>query len=1016
MKRCMLLLTVFAILFNSSGMVIADDNKDIEISRHIGADGITVIASYNSDSEFVFDNGTEFIKTNILFQDNGKFIVSAQEQLSGDGEYVLRDTNGNSSKSFSAAAQNNDVRLSVTKSESAMPLIAVSSAELTEINSDSVKLMDLSDNTLIDVSASVSGNEITVEHPELKKQSEYALMIVGALDADGNTVCTGTAFLTEAAEDIVLTVKSGENAYYEYGEGFDVWHDSGVKGYDGLLTRYAGSKQVATYAKWTPDIQFSGEYEVFIWNVNYAESDDEPSIIINTGGGEENIGVMPFDLSSAKKGFWWSAGTYYFEQSSDCYVKMLRNNNNTTLRTSAVKFVPIHKAVKPSASIEYNGNLNVKFDTPMETNLIHAQLVSGEKTENVKLISADCKNYSLCEGLLPDTEYTVSADGIKSYENEEMSPCGEAFKTDKQTVYPVIFDSESSVFAAYSKVKAYLMAYSIENGVISEYKVTEGTGRIETELASGNAVLLSDLENFKPFGNGAYDSELTIESGKYSPEEYVLTASADGYSEGEKVIAAITKDSEPMYIDVLNMPSDGKLVWTYKISDKLDGGEYNVILNSQTSDKEVKTSFYNINETTIKKAIEELNNAKSEAEVEEVILKKHNELNLAEREFELYKSLKDKSGINNALFNKNFENTDKISSIFKNEISLNAVNQLSEYDTYFNNYYDVYGIDLKNYSALKNKEDVFTVFKNELPIKELSGVKTAFERSVAAAMINQNSYGAYEEILNTYADSLGINMTKFNALTESKKSSVLKAIAQKKNYSSAKALVSEFNNALSGTSTVPSGGSSGGGGGGGGFQAMPVSSPQPTEEPEKIYGFKDLDEAEWAKSSILELMEKGIAEGYPDKTFHPNENITREGFVKLIVSAFGIGEENSECSFEDISKDDWSYPYVARALKSGIVNGVSENTFGKGKNLMRQDMAVITNRVIKLKNIRLASYNTEINYTDAADIAEYAAEPISELQKAGLISGTGDRIFEPHAYATRAMVSKLICDVMHCIE
>ena len=71
----------------------------------------------------------------------------------------------------------------------------------------------------------------------------------------------------------------------------------------------------------------------------------------------------------------------------------------------------------------------------------------------------------------------------------------------------------------------------------------------------------------------------------------------------------------------------------------------------------------------------------------------------------------------------------------------------------------------------------------------------------------------------------------------------------------------------------------------------------------------------------------------------------------------------------------WYYSYVAAANKLGIVNGISEQEFGIGAPITRQDLCVIAHRIMQIKNIR-AELDDSIEFEDADEISEYALDSV----------------------------------------
>lgn len=185
----------------------------------------------------------------------------------------------------------------------------------------------------------------------------------------------------------------------------------------------------------------------------------------------------------------------------------------------------------------------------------------------------------------------------------------------------------------------------------------------------------------------------------------------------------------------------------------------------------------------------------------------------------------------------------------------------------------------------------------------------------------------------------------------------------------------------------------------------------PVTPPEPILGsndesFNDISNVDWAKEAINYLAEKGIVSGRDEKRFAPKDNVKREEFVKMLILAFDLKNDgNSDISFSDVNTDEWYAPYIKTAYALGIVNGVSENEFGIGTYISRQDMAVMITRA---KNIELADNTSENSFTDAEQIADYARISVAYLKNTGAINGYDDGSFRPFGNVTRAETAKVL--------
>ncbi|MBR5507297.1 MAG: S-layer homology domain-containing protein, partial [Clostridia bacterium] len=213
-----------------------------------------------------------------------------------------------------------------------------------------------------------------------------------------------------------------------------------------------------------------------------------------------------------------------------------------------------------------------------------------------------------------------------------------------------------------------------------------------------------------------------------------------------------------------------------------------------------------------------------------------------------------------------------------------------------------------------------------------------------------------------------------------------------------------------------SGGSGGGGGAisssGDGFSSSMgnhIANDEEDNNQETKLGFKDLNEASWAEEYVNSLYENGIVSMPDDGKFRPNDNVTREEFLKMLVMAFDLYDETATTNLADVEKGSWYYPYVASGQKYGIVLGNEQNCFDVGKQITREDMSVMIARI--LAEFGYQAEETEA-FVDESEIASYAKDAAGELFASGIMSGDENKNFMPKSFTTRAQAAKVIFEAL----
>ena len=126
----------------------------------------------------------------------------------------------------------------------------------------------------------------------------------------------------------------------------------------------------------------------------------------------------------------------------------------------------------------------------------------------------------------------------------------------------------------------------------------------------------------------------------------------------------------------------------------------------------------------------------------------------------------------------------------------------------------------------------------------------------------------------------------------------------------------------------------------------------------------------------------------------------------MIVEALDITKVSEESTFADVEKGSFYETYIMSAVNAGIINGVSDTSFGMASVIKRQDVAVILSRAIAEKPLENAGEGK--TFADGGDIAEYAKEAVEIVSSCGLFVGDDTGRFNPANGLSRAEAAALI--------
>lgn len=291
------------------------------------------------------------------------------------------------------------------------------------------------------------------------------------------------------------------------------------------------------------------------------------------------------------------------------------------------------------------------------------------------------------------------------------------------------------------------------------------------------------------------------------------------------------------------------------------------------------------------------------------------------------------------------------------------------------------------------------------------------ENLVLSRINTADRYIDITPVISDECDTTDISLTKYNKLSSTKKEKVIKAVFGKVPFKSISDFKKEFDRQVTaaginiesqgggmGSSSEDSGSSSPAVGGSG---SIPV--PQVTEKSDSAI-FTDM-KGHWSNDAVLRLVEENVITGFEDKTFRPEEYVTRAQFVKMIVSAFGVNAGENKITFSDVNSSMWHYDYITKAANSGLVLG-DNGLFRPEEKITREDAAVILYRLLEMKNsVPFGTYW----FNDESSISSYSRDAVLALSGAGIINGYNGN-FMPKNNTKRCEAATLIYKVKIYLE
>lgn len=170
--------------------------------------------------------------------------------------------------------------------------------------------------------------------------------------------------------------------------------------------------------------------------------------------------------------------------------------------------------------------------------------------------------------------------------------------------------------------------------------------------------------------------------------------------------------------------------------------------------------------------------------------------------------------------------------------------------------------------------------------------------------------------------------------------------------------------------------------------------------------FADI-QGHWAQKDIELMAGLGIAAGVAPDRFNPNGQVTRAEFTALLIRTLGIAETKpAAASFKDVSPGAWYYGAVETARAAGLVGGYPDGTFRPQANVTREEIASMVHRGLAYagKRVTVAGEVEAIlaPFADAREVGPWARESVAAAVKERILRGRTATTIVPKGNATRA--------------
>lgn len=172
-------------------------------------------------------------------------------------------------------------------------------------------------------------------------------------------------------------------------------------------------------------------------------------------------------------------------------------------------------------------------------------------------------------------------------------------------------------------------------------------------------------------------------------------------------------------------------------------------------------------------------------------------------------------------------------------------------------------------------------------------------------------------------------------------------------------------------------------------------------------GFADVSETAWYAGAVDYVAAKGLMEGTSQVHFSPDGSMTRAMVVTVLWRMAGSPEAAGETPFSDVTGSSWYGPAIAWATAAGLADGYPDGTFRPDQPVTRQELVVLFARWVQSQGDGLETAPIPGTFPDRDQVPAWAEKAFGWAIQAGVLTGDEKGRLTPQATATRCQAAAL---------
>ena len=173
--------------------------------------------------------------------------------------------------------------------------------------------------------------------------------------------------------------------------------------------------------------------------------------------------------------------------------------------------------------------------------------------------------------------------------------------------------------------------------------------------------------------------------------------------------------------------------------------------------------------------------------------------------------------------------------------------------------------------------------------------------------------------------------------------------------------------------------------------------------------YTDVDADEWYHPAVDYVTDNKIMQGIGTKLYGPKLDLTRAQLAQILYNLEAEPKNGeTELTLTDVDAEEWYAAAVKWATSNKIVKGYPDKTFRPDDSVTRQDMVTMIARYAAYKKLTLVTDDSWKDFKDAEDVGSWAEDAMAWAVANGLVNGMTADTLVPNGTATRGQIAKIM--------